>query len=181
MENPEFSQLQYPIGKFTEPSTIDRKSIDVSIADIASFPEKLTKLAGQLSEAQLDTPYRPRGWTVRQVVHHCADSHMNSLIRFKLALTEDKPIIKPYHEDRWAELADSKIMEVETALSLLRALHNIWVFLLRSLDETDLSKVYVHPEAGREYKLDYAILLYAWHCNHHLAHIAGLASRMGWK
>ncbi|NEU08160.1 bacillithiol transferase BstA [Flavihumibacter sp. R14] len=181
MENPELFQLQYPIGKFTEPSSIEKESIDVSIADIASFPEKLTGLVGQLSEAQLDTPYRPGGWTVRQVVHHCADSHMNSLIRFKLALTEDKPVIKPYHEDRWAELADSRIMEVETPLTLIRALHSKWVFLLRSLDETDLDKVYVHPEAGKEYRLSSAILLYAWHCNHHLAHITSLASRMGWK
>ena len=173
--------LRYPIGKFMEPAQIDAALIRSCIADIASFPERLKTEVEYLSEQQLDTPYRPDGWTTRQVVHHCADSHMNSWIRFKLTLTEDQPLIKPYSEDRWAELPDSKIMDIEPALMLLQALHAKWVFLLQSLSATDLKKVYVHPEHGTKYSLEMAVTLYAWHCNHHLAHITNLKSRQGWR
>jgi len=176
----QIQQLKYPIGKFSEPSNIDAALIESSISDIDSFPKRLADAVAGLSEQQLNTPYRPDGWTVRQVVHHCADSHMNSWIRFKLSLTENKPVIRPYFEDRWAELPDSKEMDIEPALSLLRALHTKWVFLLKSLNGPDLKKVYIHPEHGKEYRLDSVICLYAWHCNHHLAHITSLKLRRGW-
>lgn len=181
MEDQQMEDLKYPIGKFSEPAHIDQALIKSCIADIASFPEKLKKVVENLSGKQLDTAYRPQGWTIRQVVHHCADSHMNSWIRFKLILTETKPVIKPYYEDRWADLPDSKIMDIEPALLLLRGLHTKWVFLLQSLTKTDLEKVFVHPEHGKEYSLDVVITLYAWHCNHHLAHITSLKSRKGWN
>lgn len=173
--------LKYPIGSFTEPASINKVSLEGWINDIAAFPERLSAAVKHLSAGQLDTPYRPGGWTLRQVVHHCADSHMNCWIRFKLALTEDKPVIKPYMENLWAELPDSRIMEIQPSLSLLEALHTKWVFLLRSLSEQDLERVYVHPQAGKEYSLALAIALYAWHCNHHLAHILSLKARKGWK
>jgi len=180
MDDQELFKLQYPIGKFSAPADIDEQLIKSCIDNIASFPGRLRNEVSGLSPAQLDTPYRPGGWTVRQVVHHCADSHMNSWMRFKLALTEDKPVIRPYFEDRWAELPDSKIMDIDPALILLDALHTKWVFLLHSLSNEDLSKVYIHPEHGKEYKLSLVICLYAWHCNHHLAHISSLSSRQGW-
>ena len=180
MEDQQLTQLQYPIGKYIAPSDIDQAFIESSIADIASFPRRLADVVADLSEHQLDTPYRPGGWTVRQVVHHCADSHMNSWIRFKLALTEDKPVIRPYFEDRWADLPDTKLMNIEPALLLLTALHEKWVFLLRSLNRSDLERTYVHPEQGKEYRLDVVIGLYAWHCNHHLAHTSSLKVSRGW-
>jgi len=180
MDDLELDSLKYPIGKFSAPADIDDELIESCINDIAAFPAKLRNEVAGLSPSQLDTHYRPGGWTIRQVVHHCADSHMNSWMRFKLALTEDKPVIRPYYEDRWAELPDSKIMDIEPALLLLDALHTKWVYLLRSLTNADLSKVFIHPEHGKEYKLDVVICLYAWHCNHHLAHISSLRSQQGW-
>ena len=181
MEDTLLQTLRYPIGKFKETTYTDTASIQSYISDIASFPEKLKKEVSNLSEQQLDTPYRADGWTVRQVVHHCADSHMNSLIRLKLALTENKPVIKPYFEHLWAELPDSKFMDIEPALVLLNAVHAKWVFLLQSFTDNDLKKVYVHPEQHKEYSLDVVIALYAWHGNHHLAHITSLKSRHGWE
>lgn len=163
--------LQYPIGKFVKPQTIDPQMIASAIETIAVFPAKLRAATTQLSDEQLDTPYRPGGWTIRLVVHHCADSHMNSFIRFKLALTEDNPVIKPYHEDRWAELADSKGMEIHYSLQLLDSLHARWVMLLQSLDDAAWKRTFVHPEHGRTSTLEETVLLYAWHCEHHLAHI----------
>lgn len=180
MEEP-IDDLRYPIGNFSEPVFINDASLQSWVNDIDAFPERLNTTVKHLSAEQLDTPYRPGGWTIRQVIHHCADSHMNSWIRFKLALTEDKPVIKPYMEDLWAELPDSKIMDIHPSLVLLKALHTKWVFLLKSLTDIDLQRVYVHPEFGKEYKLDSAIALYAWHCNHHLAHILSLKARKGWK
>ena len=180
MDDQQLLSLKYPIGKFTAPEHIDEALIKTCIADIASFPQKLENEVATLSDRQLDTPYRPDGWTVRQLIHHCADSHLNSYIRFKLALTEDKPFIKPYFEDRWADLPDSRLMKIEPSLLLLNALHQKWVFLLESLTETDLQKVFVHPEHQKEYPLNLVISLYAWHSNHHLAHITSLKSRQGW-
>jgi len=181
MEDQQLQKLKYPIGKFVAPDAIDKNLIASCIADIAAFPQRLKNAVEHLSTLQLDTPYRPGGWTIRQVVHHCADSHMNSWMRFKLALTEDQPVIKPYHEDRWAELPDSKIMDIEPALLLIQGLHSKWEYLLQTLSSADLQRIFVHPEHGKEYKLDVVITLYAWHCNHHLAHITSLISRQGWK
>lgn len=131
-----------------------------------------------LTEAQLDTPYRPGGWTVRQVVHHVPDSHLNAYIRMKLALTEDGPTIKPYDENLWAELSDSR-MPVDASLSLMDALHRRWVTVLRSLQPADFARTFLHPEAG-VVSLDRLIALYAWHGRHHVAHITSLRQRMGW-
>ena len=172
-------QLQYPIGKFQKPEIISRKTIDAWIGEIASFPERIEKAIAGMNEAQLDTQYRPDGWTVRQVVHHCADSHMNSFIRFKLALTEDNPQIKPYEEQLWAEAPDYD-MDTAVSIALLKALHSRWVVLLRSISEKDFSKTFYHPGSQKIYRLDINTGIYAWHCNHHLAHITELKMREGW-
>lgn len=173
-------QLQYPIGKFNQPETITEDTLAIWISDIASFPDRLKKEVNPLTNEQLDTPYRPGGWTIRQVVHHCADSHINSYIRFKLTLTEDKPTIKPYWEDRWAERIDSKIMPVDHSINLLVGLHSRWVGLLNSLTKQELDKTFIHPEHEKEIALNEYIGFYAWHCNHHLAHIVGLKKRNNW-
>ena len=164
-------QQKFPIGKFEKPSILTKELLDKYISEIETFPTRLRSTVENLTEKQLNTPYRPDGWTVRQVVNHCADSHINSLIRFKLALTEDNPTIKPYFEERWAELADSKTMPVEPALKMLEGLHARWTVLLKSLIAEQLTRTFVHPEHGRVLRLDENIALYAWHGNHHLAHI----------
>lgn len=172
-------ELRYPIGPYTPPEPITPEHVIAWIEEIRTLPARLEAAGIGLQDPDLDTPYRPGGWTIRQVVHHVADSHMNSYIRFKLALTEDNPVIKPYHEDRWAELPDSGGPVVHS-LSIIHALHRKWVRLLRGLTEEQLARTFHHPEAGRDYRLDYAIGLYAWHGNHHLAHILALRQRMGW-
>lgn len=163
-------QLKYPIGKFEKPEAITKELLSQWIDEIAAFPAQLKAEVNHLDEGQLDSPYRPEGWTIRQVVHHCADSHMNSFIRFKLALTEEQPTIKPYREERWAELADGK-MPIDASLMLLEGLHARWGALLKSLSAEEMSRTYVHPEQGQAIPLDVTIGLYAWHGKHHLAHI----------
>ena len=172
--------LRFPIGKFEAPTVLTQEIIDRYVKDIETFPARLKQAVIGLNDAQLDTPYRPDGWTIRQVVNHCADSHMNSLIRFKLALTEEEPTIKPYYEERWAELADSKTMPIAPALSLLEGLHQRWTVLLKSLGSEDLAKTFIHPEHGKRFRLDENIGVYAWHGNHHLAHITTLKKSMNW-
>ncbi|MEQ9062815.1 MAG: putative metal-dependent hydrolase [Vicingaceae bacterium] len=162
---------RYPIGRYRRPETASKKDIDTWIEAIETFPARLEKALGGMSQVQLDTPYREGGWTVGQVVHHCADSHMNSFMRFKLALTEEMPTIKPYLEAKWAELPDANELPIQSSLMLIKGLHHRWVVLLKSLSTDDLSKTFIHPENGREMRLDHTIALYAWHCNHHLAHI----------
>jgi hypothetical protein len=146
-------QLKYPIGKFEKPEIITKEILVKWISDIADFPTKLKKEVDYLTDKQLDTAYRPGGWTVRQVVHHCADSHINSYTRFKLTLTENKPTIKPYYEDRWAELIDGKKSPIKYSLMLLEGLHFRWVTLLNSLTQEDLEKKFIHPEHGNEIQL----------------------------
>jgi uncharacterized damage-inducible protein DinB len=146
------------------------------ISDIAALPEQLKNAVAALDDEQLDTPYRPGGWTVRQVVHHLADSHMNSYIRFKLALTEDEPLIKPYAEDQWAEIEEARRGPVGVSLTLLSALHARWVQTLAGMDEADFQRAFRHPELGAV-RLDMALALYAWHGKHHLGHIAQVAPR----
>lgn len=169
------SDLRYPIGKFhyTEPNRSDW------LAQISTLPQEMRAAVRGLSDSQLDTPYRDGGWTVRQVVHHVADSHMNSYVRFRLAVTEDDPVIRPYEEQLWAELADAKYDPVEISLTLLDVLHQRWVRMLSSLSEEQWQRAFVHPASGRT-PLDKALGLYAWHGRHHVAHITSLRGRMGW-
>lgn len=170
---------RYPIGKFHYDGPLSDEQKQTSLNDIASTPANLRTAVKGLSDAQLDTPYRPGGWTVRQVVHHVPDSHMNSYVRFKLALTEDEPTIKPYAEDRWAELADTKATPIEVSLTLLDSLHDRWVRLLRSLTPGDWKKTFRHPELGAM-TLEKTLALYAWHGKHHVAHIAELRKQKSW-
>jgi hypothetical protein len=164
-------ELKYPIGKFQTSETIDCNQIEEWIRTIERFPEKLSHEVLNLTQAELEKQYRPNGWTIRQVVNHCADSHMNSLIRFKLALTEDVPTIKPYFEDLWAELRDSNVFPVGSSLKILEGLHERWTYLLRSLSDEDLERQFKHPESGELISLKINIGIYAWHCEHHLAHV----------
>ncbi len=168
--------LSYPIGKFDAANYPNRsknlQTIKDSHADVAAA-------VADLSEEQLDTPYRDGGWTVRQTVHHIADSHANCLIRFKLALTEDEtPTIRPYYEDRWAELGDNKL-PIDVSLQMIDALHTRWAAVLDSMTDADFEREFIHPETGR-WKLEAALALYAWHSKHHTAHITRLRERMNW-
>jgi len=170
------SDLSYPIGKFDLSNFADRAE---NLQTIADLPSAVATAVGGLSDEQLDTEYRPGGWTVRQTVHHIADSHSNSLTRFKLALTEDTPpTIRPYYEERWAELADSKL-PIDVSLKMIDAIHTRWSALLASLTEDDFKREFVHPETGN-WHLEGALALYAWHSKHHTAHITHLRERMGW-
>jgi uncharacterized damage-inducible protein DinB len=173
------NDLRYPIGKFHYESPLSEKQKQTCLDEIAETPAKLRAAVKGLSDAQLDTPYRPGGWRVRQVVHHMPDSHLNSYVRFKLALTEDEPMIKPYAEDRWAELADTKATPIEVSLTMLDALHDRWVRLLRSLDAEAWKRTFRHPELGAM-TLEKTLALYAWHGKHHVAHITALRERSGW-
>jgi hypothetical protein len=173
------TDLRYPVGKFARPTSFTDASRAAAIANIAAAPANLRRAVQGLSDAQLDTPYRPGGWTVRQVVHHVPDSHMNAYIRLRLALTEDNPTIKPYDENAWAKLADAK-MPVEVSLKLLEAVHERWVVVLKSLQAADFSRTLMHPENG-PMTIDSLTALYEWHGRHHVAHITELRAREGWK
>jgi uncharacterized damage-inducible protein DinB len=175
----ESADLRYPIGKFHFPAEVSDNDRQLFIEQIAETPANLRAALEGMSEEQIDTPYRPDGWTVRQLVHHVPDSHLNSYVRFRWALTEDEPLIKTYHEDRWAELSDARTAPVEVSLALLDALHVRWTELLRSLSNQDLSRAFRHPELG-PVRLDQSLALYAWHGRHHVAHITSLRHRMGW-
>jgi uncharacterized damage-inducible protein DinB len=171
--------LRYPVGKPVMESNLTPERRAAMISEIANLPSHLRDAIAGLTEAQLDTPYRPGGWTVRQVVHHLADSHLNSFTRFKLALTEDNPTIKPYDEKRWAEMDDARTAPVETSLAVLAGLHYRWEILLQSATDADFARTFNHPERGKM-SLETTLCLYAWHCRHHVAHITSLRSRMGW-
>lgn len=174
------TDLRYPVGKFRFLDTVNADDRRQFIDQIAEAPLRLRSAASGLSEQQLGTPYRPGGWTVRQVVHHVPDSHLNSYIRFRLALTEEEPTIKAYFEDRWAELSDARTAPIEVSLRLLECLHSRWVGLLRSLSDEQWKRTFRHPELGL-LTLDKNAALYAWHGRHHVAHIVNLRERMGWK
>jgi uncharacterized damage-inducible protein DinB len=172
--------LRYPVGR-PGPAVAGTPALRAEgIADLAAMPELLRAAVKDLSDAQLDTPYREGGWTVRQVVHHFADSHANAFIRFKLALTEDWPTIKPYNEKAWAELPDGKTLAVEGSLRFIEELHARWVFLLKAMSEADFERGFLHPENNSRQNLDRALAIYAWHSRHHVAHITGLRARNGW-
>lgn len=172
--------LRYPIGKYTSRDALTPAERSAAIADIEAAPKSLRNAVAGLSREQLGTPYRPGGWTVRQVVHHLADSDMNAYIRLKLALTENEPTIKTYEENLWAELADSCEAPVEVSLALHEALHERWGILLRSMRAEDFSRLLRHPEHGAM-SADNLVSLYAWHGRHHIAHITSLREREGWK
>lgn len=173
------TDLRFPIGKFSYAGPPNGEQKQQFIDDIAQTPANLRTAVKGLSNEQLDTPYRPEGWSVRQLVHHVPDSHLNSYIRFKLALTEDEPTIKPYAEDRWAELADSQATPIEVSLTLLESLHDRWVTLLRSLTPEQWHRSFRHPDLG-PMNLEKTLALYAWHGKHHVAHITELRKRMSW-
>lgn len=167
---------RYPIGKFDPNDATIRSE---HIQTIAELPARLAASVAGLSEEQLETPYRPEGWTLRQTVHHVADSHINSLCRFKLAMTEDEtPTIRPYYEDRWAELGDSK-MPVDVSLGIVDGVHRRWVVLLESMTDADYLREFIHPETGK-WTLDKVLAMYAWHSRHHTAHITNTRARNGW-
>ena len=178
LANPPESDLRYPIGQFEPPEPVTREHVRTWIEDIATLPCDLRRTVEALSDSQLNTRYRPGGWTARQVVHHLPDSHMNSYVRFKWALTEDRPTIKAYDEKAWAMLPDSK-GSVDHSLDLLEALHRRWVNLLRSLTWPELQREFLHPDSGPS-KLAVMVGAYAWHGRHHLAHIDQLIVRRGW-
>ena len=164
-------KLQYPVGEYRKPTNFSMSEVEKWVQTISEFPTKLRSVVSDLTPEQLASVYRPNGWNVQQLVHHCADSHMNSFIRIKLALTEDTPTIKPYLEAKWAELPDTTSVDIEASLKILDGLHQRWDSLLKSLTREDLHRQFVHPEHGSRYDLAQTIALYAWHCDHHLAHI----------
>jgi len=172
---------RYPIGPFVVEGEITPARRESWISQIEEAPVLLRNSVRGLSEAQFDTPYREGGWTIRQVVHHLPDSHLNAYVRFKLALTEDNPTVRPYDETRWAELPDTVATQVGVSLVLLEALHRRWVVLLRAMTEAQWERTFFHPEHKKTFPLDRVLALYAWHGRHHVAHIAGLRARMGWQ
>lgn len=180
MEELDLEKLKYPIGKFEFPHEYTPEYIVEKIAEIESFPEKLKKETIHLTDEQLDTPYRAGGWTVRQVIHHCAESHMNCYIRIKWALTENNPVIKAYDEVLWSELHDNLNMPIQPTLALLEGLHFRLAYIMKNLSEADLEKSFIHPENNSEYRIKQLIGTYAWHGNHHLAHITSLKKHKNW-
>lgn len=181
MTDTQLQQLRYPLGSYQAPAIISRIQLTAWLKELKEFPARLEGLVSNLSKEQLDTQYRPGGWSVRQLIHHLADSHTNAYVRFKWALTEQTPTIKPYYEDRWAELFDSRRAPINLSITYLHALHAKWTYLLDGLTQEQLSREYFHPEAQKNFRLDTIIGLYDWHCRHHYAHIEGLLQRKGWK
>jgi len=180
MSEEDLKKLQYPIGKFSFKEDVTPESRKNFINEIESLPGKLRNAVKGLNDEQLDTPYRHDGWTIRQVVHHIPDSHLNAYVRIKLALTETEPTIKTYDEQEWAKLHDYYQTPIEVSINLLDSLHKRWIILLKSLNEKDFQKKFKHPDWGLV-SVDYAVAQYAWHGNHHVAHITSLRERMGWK
>ena len=172
------TDLSYPIGKFKRPTEFSAESRAATIAGIAAAPAAMRRAVAGLSDAQLDTPYRPGGWTVRQVVHHLGDSHMNAFIRTKLALTEENPTVKPYNETEWAKLVDAQL-PIEPSLSLIEVVHARWVAVLRSMTPAQFSRTLMHPENGPTV-MDGMLAMYDWHGKHHVAHVTGLRERERW-
>ena len=164
-------QLRFPIGKFHTPQAPSQKEINEWIVTISEFPKKVNSIAASLNIDQLLTPYRKEGWNGIQVIHHCADSHMNAYIRFKLGLTEDSPEIRPYFENKWAELKDGNSTDQKSSLSILEGLHQRWTVMLPDMTPEESERLIVHPEYGSKDTLAQLLAMYAWHCNHHFAHL----------
>lgn len=167
----DLEQLKYPIGQFKMPEIFNAKQAELWISEIETLPMQLKQTTENLNHSQLDKTYRPGGWTIKQVIHHLPDSHINAYIRFKQAITENTPIIRPYYEEHWAETEDGKNGEIQLSIDLLTALHKRWVAFLKSLKTEDYQRKYVHPAQGTENNLAYMLGMYAWHGKHHLAHI----------
>lgn len=178
MENLE--KLRYPIGKFVCPKTISENQRNAWIRELESLPKKLDDLVRSLNDEQLDTPYRPQGWTVRQLIHHIADSHHHSYTRFKWALTEEEPVIKAYEEKSWSNLKDAKTAPIALSLRYIEIIHAKLVFLLKNLNDMEYEKYYIHPDGNVKITVAENIGKYAWHGNHHLAHIQNLVTRCNW-
>ncbi|MEP3373826.1 MAG: YfiT family bacillithiol transferase [Maribacter dokdonensis] len=176
----ELDKLKYPIGRFECPESITNEDLSKWIEVLETLPKRLSALVDNFSETQLDTPYREGGWTVRQVVHHMADSHHHSYTRFKWALTENRPLIKVYQEKEWSNLIDARTAPISLSLSYLTALHAKLVYLLKRLTPEDMENSYIHPDGNVNVSVAENIGKYAWHSNHHFAHIKSLADRMGW-
>lgn len=177
--NNALENLKFPIGKFKNPEIVSANDLKTWIEAIENFPSKIKKLTENLTVEERNWIYRPEGWTIKQVVHHCADSHMNCIIRFKLALTEVNPTIKPYEEQLWAELIDGNSDEIFYSLQLIESVHYRWILLLKSLNPNQLKRQFTHPATKQTYSLDAVIGMYAWHCNHHLAHIEQALKNQG--
>jgi hypothetical protein len=171
--------LRYPIGRFKRTERLSAEERAAALGVLAKAPARFRAAVEGLTDEQLDTPYREGGWTVRQVAHHLTDSHLNAYVRIRLALTEEQPTVRPYDEKLWAELPDARTAPVYASLLILEGVHSRWVRLLRSVDESSYQRRFVHPE-GYEGTIDTLIGMYAWHCNHHTAHVTGLKARMGW-
>jgi len=175
----QMSDPRYPLGKFSFDGDLTAEQKKQYLNDIEQLPARFRAALQGLSEKQLDTPYRDGGWTVRQVTHHVPDSHMNAYVRFKLALTEDEPTIRPYMEDRWAELPEAKTAPVALSLALLDSLHQRWTLMLRNIADTGWKRNFRHPEMGLM-SLEKTLALYSWHGRHHTAHVTALREKMGW-
>ena len=171
--------LRYPVGRFRPHASPDRSYRAAAVADIAELPQKIRAAVAGLDDRQLDTPYRPGGWTVRQLVHHVADSHMNAFIRLKLALSEEGPVIKPYDENAWALHADMRL-PIDVSLAILDGVHRRWDALNAALRETDYGRLWTHPEHGKTFTVDHLLQTYGWHSRHHVAHITALRARQHW-
>lgn len=180
MDTNELEKMKYPIGKYEIPEEITEEHLNNWIDILEHLPNRLEALVTPLSEAQLETPYRPEGWTVRQLVHHISDSHHNSYVRFKWGLTEDNPMIKAYFEKEWSKLFDARTAPIQMSLDHLKAVHAKLVFLLKGLSREDLKRKFRHPEGNIESTLEENIGRYAWHGSHHFAHIENLIKREGW-
>jgi hypothetical protein len=180
MEILEIESLRYPVGKFKFPQEVSTDERKEMLSIIEGLPSKLRNAVHGLDNKQLDTPYREGGWSVRQVVHHLFDSHVNAYIRMKLAVTEDTPTIKPYDQDKWSELEDARTSPVDISLSLLDGVHKRWMIFLDSLSEEQFKLCFFHPESKRKISLEQTLALYSWHSRHHLAHITELKKRMQW-
>ena len=167
----DLTTLKYPIGRYEPPAFISEEQLQLWIEELSQFPQQLKESTKSLTEEDLELTYRPDGWTVRQVINHLADSHINAYTRFHLTLTEEKPTIRPYFEDRWAELLDGKTVAIEISIAILKAIHERLVFLLGSLKPDKFNRTYIHPETQKEYTMGYLLGNYAWHGRHHLAHI----------
>ncbi|NKI32975.1 YfiT family bacillithiol transferase [Croceivirga thetidis] len=180
MRETDLEKLKYPIGKYEIPKPITDEILSNWISILEELPHKFAELTSSLSDEQLDTPYRPQGWTVRQVVHHVSDSHHNSYIRFKWGLTEDNPVIKPYFEQEWANLFDTRTAPIQMSLDHLSAVHFKLVYLLRGLSDEQLNRTFTHPDGNEVTTLKENVGRYVWHGSHHYAHISNLVQREGW-